>query len=147
MYEFTKGGAWFRWSALDAPSRTLFVASLAASAAATIPLVLLRYSDAYATRGDHVVPRMEPWMACCTIALATLSALLWWRFSLRQDELFHRVQNWTLGMSGTALVVALGLWFMLERAGMAPPIVELLPVKLYGILVLGFWFTAVRRWA
>lgn len=146
MYEFTKGGTWLRWGALDGPSRSLFATSLAASAAATIPLAMLRFSDAYLSRGVDVVPPMQPWMAIWIIAFGTMSALLWWRFSLRQDELFNRIQTWTLGMSGTTFIIALAVWFLLERAGFAPPIADLRAVKLYLVLVLGFWFAAVRRW-
>lgn len=162
MYEFTHKGAWFSWSSLDAADKRLVTLSLLAA----IPpgFVVGLASGAYGYRAGYwlasggkaappshfeemtglftAVPVMLAALAC-----AVISALVWWRFSLRQDEMFNRVQNYALGCASAWTIAAASAWWFLQRAGQAPPLpVEAWLLLAYALVCL-FWFRAVRRWA
>lgn len=164
MYEFTWGGAWLKWSLLDRSSKRLAAGSFVAAAGAAIPIALyagelgyalgFRLGAALAGRAelrpdlaDGASLVAEPWMAWVTLACGLLSAWLWWRFSLRQDELFNRVQNWALGMASGWTMAGVLVWLALAGAGVVPPPPVAAIVAVYVALLFGFWFAAVRRWA
>lgn len=143
MYEFTMGGAWFKWSALDPVSKRLAGQSMAAAGVAAIPIGI---SIGEKLAHGEVIPA-QPWMAWVFLLGAAISAYYWWRFSLRQDEMFNLVQNWTFGMAGGWTMGGVIVWFTLHLAGVAPaPDIVAILTAFYAA-VLGFWFTAVRRWA
>ena len=114
MYEFTHRGAGVNWAALDQKSRRLVSGSMASAVVAVMPLfkwtadaarrVGIEFQGAMPIEGTAVsTPSLylpAAWVMAWVIGFAALSGLLWWRMSIRQDELFHRVQNWSLGMSG-----------------------------------------------
>lgn len=153
MYEFTKGGMWFRWHLLDRVSKRLAAASLLAAAVALIPRLSSQtgYQLGRALGRDETPLRATvdwaAWHGWWIIAFSTLSGLLWWRFSLRQDEMFNRVQNWSLGMAGAWGGALLMAWALLALANAAAPISPRAVLALFGGLSFLFWFVAVRRWA
>lgn len=149
MYEFTMGGAWFRWELLDERSKRLAGASLVAAALAPAPLAgmfgyELGYSLASGTAQGGFAP--PSWAVLWTLASLVVSGILWWRFSLRQDELFNRVQNWALAMGGAWSATLLSIWALLEIGGFVPPVAPVVILGLFYGLTLIFWFRAVRRW-
>lgn len=164
MYEFTHAGLWLKWNALDRRSKWLAGLSLASSGAASIPLAIVAGVAAYdwgyrlghRLAGGHDAPpaaaqstaiALAPSLAWLTVALGIVSALLWWRFSLRQDEMFNRVQNWALGMGGAWTCAILTCWSVLALVGAAPPVTPLSIIILVWAGLVGFWLAAVRRWA
>lgn len=149
MYEFTMGGAWFRWGLLDEPSKRLAGASLVAAGLAPIPLsgmlgFQLGHSLGSGTPLAGFTP--APWAILWMLVCAIVSGVLWWRFSLRQDELFNRVQNWALAMGGAWSATLLSIWALFDLADLAPPVSPLAIVGLFHGLVIVFWISAVRRW-
>lgn len=153
MYEFTMGGSWFRWSLLDRTSKRLAAGSLAASIAAVAPAVLPRFFDfGYRAGGGGRAPMPEvatgptSFEACWLIGFGIVSALLWWRFSQRQDELFNRVQNWALGMGGAWSATLLSVWAVLDLGRIVPPISPMAVIATFYVSIIVFWFAAVRRW-
>jgi hypothetical protein len=163
MYEMTKKGAWFRWSALDRTEKRLLLASclLAAPAGAVAGLAggdfwyKLGYWMGSAGRwpseasgyADNINPGPLAAFTLFAALCALLSALLWWRFSLRQDEMFNRVQNHALGHGSAWTVGALALWWTLYLGGILPPAPAGLFVLLGVLLISLFWLAAARRWA
>ena len=146
MYEFTMGGAWFKWSALDSVSKRLAGISVGAAGIAALPIGIF-LGEGLAHKGRVEWMSAQPWMAWVFLFGVAISAYCWWRFSLRQDEMFNLVQNWTLGMAGGWTIVGVIVWLTLHVAGAAPaPNVVAIPVAFYAA-VFGFWFIAVRRWA
>ena len=156
MYEFTHAGFWVRWSSLDRPARRLLVASIAATVVGLIPslrwLAETSYRAGYlAGSGGIAAPGPDPmltplaiwWLVACW----AVAGVLWWRFSLRQDEMFNRVQNWTLAMSGAITSALLVTWSLFAMTGAIGPVAALPALGLYLGLVLIFWFVAYRRWA
>ncbi len=164
MYEFTMGGAWFKWSLLDRDSKWLAAGSFVAAGVAAVPVGLYAGEVGYAV-GYRLVAMLagrpglqpgpadaptfvaDPWMAWLTLILGSISALLWWRFSLRQDEMFNRVQNWALAMAAGWTMAATMIWLALAAAGVAAAPSVAGVVAGYILLLLLFWFKAVRRWA
>ena len=157
MYEFTMEGWWFRWSALDKVSRRLAGASIALALVASFPLGIAvgRYSYGLGTcvgSGDwsrcaNAEVTLSPQLAVLGIVCAIASGALWARFSVRQDEMFNRVQNWALGMGGAWTCAAIALWAMLELGGLLPSLSLVAAPLLFLVLVSVFWWVAVRRWA
>ena len=156
MYEFTHKGLWFRWSALDRPSRRWSGISLAAAALAAISIGLAAdqagYRVGYLLGGGRTASKAAPllpsWaMLGWIIACVVVSALAWWRFSRRQDEMFNRVQNWSLGMAGAWTAVVLAFWSLLDLYDAASPIHPLGVIGIFYTLAITFWLVAVRRWA
>ena len=145
MHEFTLGGAWFRWSAFDTASRTLASASMGFGAVSGL-LIGMAAKPVNTRFGFDVTPYTSV-LALCGIAAAVLSAWLWHRFSLRLDEMFNRVQNWTLGMAGAWTCAACTIWSVLAASKLAVPMPSGAPALLFAGTTLVFWFVAVRKWA
>lgn len=152
MYEFSHKGAGFSWSALDATSKGLFTGSIAATFVALVPLhSSFKRLGAELHEYMHDVPLRQPppdltpAAALFAIGFFALSAWLWRRFSLRQDEMFNRVQNWSIGMAGGSLSAALGVWAILGRANLVSEMAVWSIMVLMAALYLIFWFVAVRR--
>lgn len=162
MVEITHGGTWLKWSSLDRRDKWLAGLSIAASlpsgfvagimlGGAAHRIGQLLGGDGFEAPADTVQRMVDSAAyrsaAMVALALAIVSALAWWRFSLRQDELFNRIQNYAMGRAGGwSMGIAVGWWF-LQLAGLAgafPLGAFLLALML---LLLGFWFHGVRRWA
>jgi len=161
MYEFTHRGAGVNWAALDQQSRRLVSGSMASAVVAVMPLfkwtadvarrVGIEFQGTMPIEGAAVsTPSLylpAAWVVAWIIGFAALSGLLWWRMSIRQDELFHRVQNWSLGMSGAWTAAALTVWGLLDMTGISPPIQGPAPLILFSALTILFGRTAARKWA
>lgn len=152
MVEFTHAGAWFRWKSLDATSKRLFTGSTIAGVGSLQPLSLEimrvgaelhEYMHDVPLRQAH--PNLTVGAAVFSIGMGALSAWLWWRFSLRQDEMFNRIQNWTLGMTGGWLAAAIVVWTILARADVLPRLTASPIIVLLTLFYTIFWFRAVRR--
>jgi len=150
------GGMWFRWGLLDRVSKRLAAGSMAAALIASIPIGIFLTRTAYrygywsGSGGlwpDGPAPVLLPWMAWTATGFGVVSAILWWRFSLRQDEMFNRVQNWSLGMAGAWSMAASMAWAALAYSGVAPMISIGGIFVLFALAVILFWVVAVRRWA
>lgn len=161
MYEITQKGTWFKWSALDVVEKRLAAISLAASIPPSLVIGLVSGDQGYqagyrlasggAAPHSHfrelVVELLTPPVILAAVACAVVSAFAWWRLSLRQDELFNRIQNRALGHSAAWGMAAALLWWFLALAGL----VGAFPLGWFLVLVLAllyyFWFSGVRRWA
>ena len=162
MVEITHGGTWFKWSSLDRRDKWLAGLSIAASLPSGVVAGImlggaahrighLLGGDGFQAPADTVQRMVDSAAyrsaAMAALALAIVSALAWWRFSLRQDELFNRIQNYSMGRAGGwSMGIATGWWF-LQLAGLAGafPLGAFLLAMM--LLLLGFWFHGVRRWA
>jgi hypothetical protein len=80
------------------------------------------------------------------VLLALVSGFLWWRFSSLQDEMFHRIQNYSYGWGGAVSIAVLVVWGIANAARLAPPIDPLAPLLLFAIVKTFFWSRAVRTW-
>lgn len=130
MYEFTWGGWWFNWSALDRPSRRLAAGSFAFSFFAAVPLGFMfgraGYSFGRCVGSGDWSPceklnlTVHPALAILITSCAIISAWLWMRFSARQDEMFNRVQNWSIGMAGAWTAAAILVWTFMALGGLLP---------------------------
>ena len=161
MFEFTHGGLWFKWDALDPASKRLAGWSMAAAAVGggALGIMFAGYSDnpfyrlgywaasgrSAASGVHHLLP--PAWTSGVGFLMLLLSAVLWWRFSLRQDEMFNRVQNWALGMSGAVTSAVLAGWALLSLGGLLPPVTPLPLILGFWSAMAIFWLVAVRRWA
>jgi len=145
MFEFTHGGAGFRWSTLDRASKRLAGASFACAAVAggAAGFMAQPVNNSF---GLDVSSLTTP-LACLFAAAALLAAVLWYRFSLRQDEMFNRVQSWALGMGGAwTCLIATG-WMLLAKGNIFPPISTASVSTMFIIMVCAFWLIAARKWA
>jgi hypothetical protein len=154
MYEFTHQGMWFKWNLLDKVSKRLAGVSLFAAGVSVVPATMKLCDYAFEVGkaagsgiGSPDPMLLEPWQALWLIGFGTLSAVFWWRFSLRQDEMFNRVQNWSLGMAGAWTATFFALWGVLAFGGIVPPLHPMAVFLVFYVALLGFWFAAVRRWA
>ena len=78
---------------------------------------------------------------------AVISAVAWWRFSLNQDEMFNRIQNYALAMAcGWTFAIAF-LWWMLSLGGWVAAMSPTILVLIGTVLIIGFWLYAVKKWA
>ncbi len=149
MYEFKMGGLWFRWGALDRRGKWLaglsIVASGLAGALLGVPLGLEIAGGQSASL--HWLSSFTPFMAWGAVGLGVTSAVLWWRFSREQDEMFNRVQNWALGYASSWTMMVVTIWTILAFAGAAPPVSMGTILPLYLVALTVCWFVAVRRWA
>ena len=80
------------------------------------------------------------------VLLALLSGFLWWRFSRLQDEMFHRIQNYSYGWGAAVTVAVLIVWGIANGATLAPPIDPFAPLLVFAIAKSFFWTRAVRAW-
>lgn len=144
MYEFTHGGAWFRWSSFDRASRMLAIATTVSSGVAGTLFGMV--AKPVNTRFGFDVTPHTTLLAILGIIASVLAAWLWYCFSIRQDELFNRVQNWTLGMSGVAACAASTIWRVLGAASLVMPMPSGAPAILFAGASIVFWFSATRKW-
>jgi hypothetical protein len=162
MYEITHKGAWFQWSALTAEEKRLAGLSIVTSA---VPGLLAGFwlgeyafqlgfrlgsggKAADTTLWDTI--SASPWFGAFVLfaaACAVVSGIAWWRFSRRQDEMFNRVQNYAIGQAGAWSLAAASLWWMLSLGGFVGPLPLGWFIHFSLLLVVLFWFQAVRRWA
>lgn len=154
MYEFTHQGWWFKWSLLDKVSKRLAAVSLVAAGLAVTPATvdLSLQSDHVGKilgsgRGSLSEMALQPWEAWWLVGFGIVSGLFWWRFSLRQDEMFNRVQNWSLGMSGAWTSTLASMWGVLAFGDVVPALPMLAVFGIFYVALVGFWTIAVRRWA
>lgn len=156
MYEFTHAGFWVRWSSLDRPARRLAITSIVATIVGLVPLARclaeMSYRAGYLAGSGGVpapgaAPTLAPWAVGWLIAFWAIAGVVWWRFSLRQDEMFNRVQNGALAMSGAVTSALLVIWSLFALTGAIGPVAALPALGLYLGLVVIFWFVAYRRWA
>ena len=80
------------------------------------------------------------------VVLVIATALLWWRFTSLQDEMFRRIQAYSYGWGGGVTVAILVVWGVANAAGLAPPIDPLAPLFLFALVKTFFWTKAVRTW-
>jgi hypothetical protein len=123
-----RGGAWL-------------VGSLAAAGAAGAFASAARHSHRMAALG--VTPALG---LAGFIALVLVSGACWWRFSSLQDEMFHRIQNYSFGWGGAVSIAILIVWGVANAAGLAPPIDPIAPLVLFALVKTLFWTRAIRIW-
>jgi hypothetical protein len=159
MVEITHGGTWFKWSSMDSRDRLWFVVSQVA--AMPVGIVVAVYFSRYAYQlgyrhgsgGMEAPDRLGPWVesdlfrysVILAFVLVLLSIFAWWRFSLRQDELFNRIQNYALGRACAATITIASCWWILSLGGWVGDL-PLGAIVIGGYaLILGFWLHAVRQ--
>jgi hypothetical protein len=162
MVELTFGGTWLKWSSLARKDRRLALVSFVTAGLGAVPLGLLsgrygwqvgfRLGSGGLTASDSpldwfIDSPVFDHLLLASAFLFIVSAVAWWRFSLHQDEMFNRIQNFALGSAGSSTLAIGAAWWLLSQGGwIAPlPLGGLLLIG-YGLLI-GFWFYAVRRWA
>lgn len=158
MVDITHGGWWFRWSTLNRTDKWWAGASIGTLMLAALPIGIMIGSAAHEC-GWHLASAranisasipfgpFAHFVVVACILLSVVSAFCWWQFSLRQDEMFNRLQNWALGMAGGWLLALLLAWSLLTLTDMVePPSALALFVLCLGLPSI-FWFVAVRRWA
>jgi hypothetical protein len=80
------------------------------------------------------------------VLLAVISGFLWWRFSSLQDEMFHRIENYSYGWGASVTVAVLIIWGIANGATLAPPIGPLAPLFVFALAKAFFWSVALRKW-
>jgi hypothetical protein len=162
MYEITHRGAWFNWKALDHHDKMLAGLSLAATIPPSLITGLVGAHFGYrlgfeagsggaqsASSGLEPLFASDWWPAAVLLATlcAIVSGIAWWRFSVRQDEMFNRIQNHAIGAASAWTMGLVTLWWLLSlgRWTGTPSLTVL--VLLHIVLLCGFWFHAVRKWA
>ena len=161
MVELTHGGTWLKWSSLTRTDRNWAILSFATSLLAAIPVGLLagewgyklghrmgsggREADIKNVSELFGAQLFSNLMLGAAI-LAIISAIAWWRFSVNQDEMFNRIQNYAIGMAGGWTFALACTWWLLSLGGWvgALPLAALVAVGIF--LLLCFWFHGVRRW-
>lgn len=91
----------------------------------------------------------SPWfgaLVVLAIASAFVSAIAWWRLSRTQDELFHRIQNHTIGRTaGVGLVLILFFWALSLPGWVTEfPLEKVVVAEI--LLFAAFSADAYRRW-
>ena len=86
------------------------------------------------------------WGLAGFVALVVVAGALWWRFSSLQDEMFHRIQNYSYGYGAAVSMAVLAIWGVANAAGLAPPIDPLAPLIIFALTKSVFWTRAVRTW-
>jgi len=162
MAEITHKGAWIQWDSLDARDKRLFAISMVA----TIPFGMVigipvgewayqlgHYlsSDGAPADTRHYAELVESaayrYGVLAALICAAISAVAWWRFSIHQDELFNRIQNYAIGRAGAWSVAGATAWWMLALGGWTGPLLAGPFVLASFALLLAFWFYAVHKWA
>lgn len=155
MVEISHGGFWFKWSSLDQTGKRLAATSIVAAALSATAIVPVAYRLGHdlgrsTAKGQTVhspASFIEPYAVIAALTFMVLSGVCWWRSSLRQDEMFNRVQNWAIGMGGGWMVAVLAPWSLLALADLVePPSALTIFLVCIGLPSL-FWLVAVRRWA
>lgn len=80
------------------------------------------------------------------VLFAVVAGLLWWRFSSVQDEMFHRIQNFSYGWGSAVTIAVLVVWGVANAAALAPPIDPIAPLVLFAVGHGFFWTIAMRKW-
>lgn len=162
MVEITHKGAWIKWSTLDTRDKGWFI--LATVAAVPVGMVIgvpfgeILYQLGFYLGSDGGTPdprhladlvesRAYRYLVLAAFAFALVSGLAWWRFSLHQDELFNRIQNYAIGRAGGWSLAGATGWWLLSFGGWAGPFPLGLFVLASLALLLVFWFHAVHKWA
>lgn len=162
MVELTHGGTWLNWSSLGRVDRRWALLSFITAGVAAIPigLILGEWGHEIGYRlgsggqtppksmsSELFAPEIWSYLMLASAIMAVVSAFAWWRFSRNQDEMFNRIQNFALAQAGGWTLAIVTLWWLLSLGGWIAP----LPLgAIFGtgfVLLLGFWFYAVRRWA
>ena len=161
MVELTHGGTWLNWKTLTPTDRNWAILSFAASLLSAIPVGIAGgawgYSLGYRQGSGGREPPNNPVAAVlasdafayamlASAALAVVSAIAWWRFSRNQDEMFNRIQNYALAQAGGWTMVAVVLWCMLWLGGWVPALPLTAVAGFAFLLLMTFWFVAVRKW-
>ncbi len=162
MVELTYGGAWFKWDSLDRRGRKLAAISIGTSVLAALPMGIVVYDWAFGVGfragsggGEPPVTGVSAfiatgglrWLVAASLILTVVSALAWWRFSINQDEMFNRIQNYAIGQATAWTFAVVFVSWLLELGGWAAPLPLAALVAVGLFLLLGFWLHAVRRWA
>ena len=114
-------------------------------------LIAAGAAGAFAAAARHA-PRMAAlgvtpaWGLAGFVALALVATLSWWRFSSLQDEMFHRIQNYSYGWGATIAIAVLAVWGIANAAALAPPIEPLAPLIAFALAKTFFWTIATRKW-
>lgn len=139
----TESGSWlpYRWQLIGGEGGWLGIGSLAAAIVAAMPLFAARALGW--TPGVDALPVRA---AVGTLTGAVLTGLLWWAFSRRQDEMFHRIQAREYGIAGVATAALLAIWGVLVAWRLAEPIPPLAPLLIFGFAKVLAGLLAVRRW-
>lgn len=145
MIEFTFGGAWFRWSALGDKARRFVAASFLFAAMAGVSGGIVARPTNYWFGYDLTRYLVPIAVYCLFTSLA--SAWFWYRFSVAQDEMFNRIQNWSLGMAGAWTCCISAALLLAAKAGVIAQISAVDVATMFAIGVCIFWFIAVRKWA
>ena len=117
------------------------VGSLVAAAGAGLLAAAARHAPRLAGLG--ITPM---WALAGFVALVIVSGVFWWRFSGVQDEMFHRIQNYSYGYGGAVTVAILVVWGIANGAALAPPIDPFAPLILFALAKTFFWTIATRKW-
>ena len=158
MVEITHGGTWFKWSSMDSRDRLWFVVSTVTVIPAAFIIGAAGARWSYHLGHRHAAGRDGPdgfgpliesggfrYGALAALLLLLVSLFAWWRFSVRQDELFNRIQNYALGHACAWTLFIAAAWWVLSAGGW----VGTLPLEgiVTGglVLILAFWFYAVRK--
>ena len=91
----------------------------------------------------------SPWFSAFVlfaIASAVVSGVAWWRFSRKQDELFHRIQNYVLGRTAAVGLALIFLFWALSLPGWVDKFPLEGVVMMEVILLAVFSADAYRRW-
>src|SRR5690348_4016395 len=113
------------------------VASLIAAGAAGAFAGAARHSHRMAALG------ISPTMGLAGfVVLVLIAGLLWWRFSSLQDEMFHRIQNYSYGWGAAVTIAVLVVWGLANAATLAPPIDPIAPLVLFAVAHAFFWTVA-----
>lgn len=153
MVELTHGGAWLKWGSLNRRDRNWALLSFSTSFLAVLPIgVGYRMSSGGSESKDVGFDRLIAsdlfsYAMLASAILAVISALAWWRFSRNQDEMFNRIQNYAIAQAGGWAFAFAFVWWILWLGGWLGPLSLTILVILGTVLLLGFWFYAVRRWA
>lgn len=165
MVELTHGGTWLKWNSLTPRDRNWALLSFATSLLAAIPIGVAAGSFGYrigyrigyrwGSGGQNPHVEMADMMGSDLFAygmlaaalLAVVSAIAWWRFSLNQDEMFNRIQNYAIAMAcGWTFAIAF-VWWMLWLGGWVAALSPTILVVIGTALLIGFWLFAVKKWA
>lgn len=103
---------------------------------------------AFSHASAHVPPfgLTRPEALAGFVVLAIASGILWWRFSSLQDEMFHRIQNYSYGWGGAVCSAVLVVWGVANGAGLAPPIDPIAPLIVFALAKSTAWRIATRKW-
>jgi len=162
MAEITHKGVWIKWSSLGARDKGWFTLSTLTAIpfgmVIGVPAGEWIYRIGYHLGSGGGAPntlRMAELSGSAAYRYAVLAAFLcaavsaaaWWRFSLNQDELFNRIQNYALGRAGAWSLAGVAAWWLLSLGGWTGPFLPGPFLLAASLLLAVLWFRAVARWA